>query len=279
VPRTRWIPAARAFAPNLDKLNAVIVLGRQEFEPMQVALGLARQQARRRRVTVCDLLDDSQPIAALAPSEGPHGLADGFDDGVSVEKGIRPLEGEPNIAVRPMGAFVSDPAEIMGHRRWTSLAAEFRDRHGLDARDVASAEEAVKGAELVVAAVKSTEPVLEGRWLEPGVNVVSVGTARRDHLGDRTGEVEDWLPVHMGRRRLLLVRCGGRRRALPVDIRRLARPRNVQRHSRHALDDRRRRADDLLARALHPAVWQRPLRRRPRQVEGPRVNAAGPGAT
>ncbi len=60
------------------------------------------------------------------------------------------------------------------------LAAEFRDRHGLDARDVASAEEAVKGAELVVAAVKSTEPVLHGRWLEPGVNVVSVGTARRD---------------------------------------------------------------------------------------------------
>ena len=60
------------------------------------------------------------------------------------------------------------------------LAAEFRDRHGLDARDVASAEDAVKGAELVVAAVKSSEPVLNGRWLEPGVNVVSVGTARRD---------------------------------------------------------------------------------------------------
>jgi ornithine cyclodeaminase/alanine dehydrogenase len=60
------------------------------------------------------------------------------------------------------------------------LAAEFRDRHGLDAHDVPSAEEAVNGAELVVAAVKSNEPVLFGRWLEPGVNVVSVGTARRD---------------------------------------------------------------------------------------------------
>jgi ornithine cyclodeaminase/alanine dehydrogenase len=60
------------------------------------------------------------------------------------------------------------------------LAAEFRDRHGLDARDVASAEDAVNGAELIVAAVKSSEPVLFGRWLEPGVTVVSVGTARRD---------------------------------------------------------------------------------------------------
>jgi ornithine cyclodeaminase/alanine dehydrogenase len=60
------------------------------------------------------------------------------------------------------------------------LAAEFRDRHGLEAHGVTSAEDAVKGAELIVAAVKSNEPVLLGRWLEPGVNVVSVGTARRD---------------------------------------------------------------------------------------------------
>jgi ornithine cyclodeaminase/alanine dehydrogenase-like protein (mu-crystallin family) len=60
------------------------------------------------------------------------------------------------------------------------LAAEFRERHGLDARGAASPEEAVEGAELVVAAVKSSEPVLFGRWLGPGVNVVSVGTARRD---------------------------------------------------------------------------------------------------
>lgn len=60
------------------------------------------------------------------------------------------------------------------------LAAEFRDRCGLDAADVASAEEALDGAELIVAAVKSNDPVLFGRWLRPGVSVVSVGTARRD---------------------------------------------------------------------------------------------------
>ena len=68
------------------------------------------------------------------------------------------------------------------------LAAEFRDRHGLDARDVASAEDAVNGAELVVAAVKSSEPVLFGRWLEPGVTrrIRRHGAARsaRDRRGD-----------------------------------------------------------------------------------------------
>jgi hypothetical protein len=127
LPEFDWEAAARAFASNLDKYHAVIVLGRQEFEPAQVALGLARQQARRRRVTVCDLLEDSHPITAMAPSEDPHGLADVFDYGVSLDKVVRPIEGEANIAVLPMGAFVADAAEIMAHRRWTSLAAEFHD--------------------------------------------------------------------------------------------------------------------------------------------------------
>jgi hypothetical protein len=126
-----WEAAARAFGPNLDKLHAVIVLGRHDYEPAQVALGLARQQARRRKVTICDLLDDAHPIAALAPSDDPHGLADVFDYGVSIEKVVRPIEEEKNIAVLPMGAFVADPAEIMAHRRWTSLAAEFHDDDSL----------------------------------------------------------------------------------------------------------------------------------------------------
>jgi ornithine cyclodeaminase/alanine dehydrogenase len=46
--------------------------------------------------------------------------------------------------------------------------------------DVGSAEEAVAGADIVVAAVKSSETVLYGRWLKPGAHVNSVGTARRD---------------------------------------------------------------------------------------------------
>ena len=60
------------------------------------------------------------------------------------------------------------------------LAAEFRDRFGMETVAVGSAEEAVSGADLVVAAVKSSEPVLSGKWLPPGCHVNSVGTARRD---------------------------------------------------------------------------------------------------
>src|SRR5262249_20868047 len=59
------------------------------------------------------------------------------------------------------------------------LAEKFR-ACGMDIVDVASAEEAVGGAEIVLAAVKSSETVFFGRWLRPGMHVNSVGTARRD---------------------------------------------------------------------------------------------------
>ena len=41
-------------------------------------------------------------------------------------------------------------------------------------------EEALRGAEIVVVATSSKEPVLEGRWLAPGATVASVGWAGRD---------------------------------------------------------------------------------------------------
>jgi len=54
------------------------------------------------------------------------------------------------------------------------LAAKF------DAR-VTGAEDAVRGADVVVAATASPEPVFDGRWLRPGATVVSVGWAGADH--------------------------------------------------------------------------------------------------
>lgn len=45
---------------------------------------------------------------------------------------------------------------------------------------VASREEAVRGADVVVVATSSSEPVLDGRWLRHGARVVSVGWAGAD---------------------------------------------------------------------------------------------------
>ena len=55
-------------------------------------------------------------------------------------------------------------------------AADFAARHGV--RATASAEEAVRGADVVVVATTSETPVLEGKWLAPGAHINAVGAPR-----------------------------------------------------------------------------------------------------
>jgi ornithine cyclodeaminase/alanine dehydrogenase-like protein (mu-crystallin family) len=55
-------------------------------------------------------------------------------------------------------------------------AAAFAQKHGVKA--VASAEQAVRGADVVVVAASATTPILEGRWLAPGAHVNAIGATR-----------------------------------------------------------------------------------------------------
>ncbi len=57
-------------------------------------------------------------------------------------------------------------------------AAAFAQEHGVDA--AASAEEAVRGADVVVTATTSPTPVLSGEWLSPGAHINAVGAPRPD---------------------------------------------------------------------------------------------------
>jgi len=57
-------------------------------------------------------------------------------------------------------------------------AATFAQRHGVKA--VATAADAVRGADVVVVAVSATTPVLQGRWLSPGTHVNAIGATRPD---------------------------------------------------------------------------------------------------
>jgi alanine dehydrogenase len=57
-------------------------------------------------------------------------------------------------------------------------APAFAKQHGVKA--AASAADAVKGADVVVVAVNSMKPVLEGRWLAPGTHVNAIGATRPD---------------------------------------------------------------------------------------------------
>jgi ornithine cyclodeaminase/alanine dehydrogenase-like protein (mu-crystallin family) len=57
-------------------------------------------------------------------------------------------------------------------------AAAFAKQHGVNA--VPSAADAVRGADVVVVAVSSKTPVLQGRWLSPGTHVNAIGATRPD---------------------------------------------------------------------------------------------------
>ena len=55
-------------------------------------------------------------------------------------------------------------------------APAFAQKHGVKA--VASAEQAARGADVVVVAASATTPILEGRWLAPGTHVNAIGATR-----------------------------------------------------------------------------------------------------
>ncbi len=60
-------------------------------------------------------------------------------------------------------------------QRREAFAAEMAARLKLPVKAVATAEEAVGGADIVVTSTTATNPVLEGRWLAPGMHINAIG--------------------------------------------------------------------------------------------------------
>ena len=58
------------------------------------------------------------------------------------------------------------------------MRGEFAIRFSVSA--AASAEEAVRGADVIVVATSATTPVLQGEWLSPGAHINAVGATRPD---------------------------------------------------------------------------------------------------
>jgi ornithine cyclodeaminase/alanine dehydrogenase-like protein (mu-crystallin family) len=59
--------------------------------------------------------------------------------------------------------------------RRARFALEMTELLGVPVETAASAEEAVRGAEILVSATTATNPVIEGRWLEAGVHINAIG--------------------------------------------------------------------------------------------------------
>jgi ornithine cyclodeaminase/alanine dehydrogenase-like protein (mu-crystallin family) len=70
---------------------------------------------------------------------------------------------------------VRDFREVRVWSRTAKHAARFAERHGAKA---VTAEDAVRGADVIVTATNALEPILEGAWLKPGAHVNAVGSPR-----------------------------------------------------------------------------------------------------
>jgi ornithine cyclodeaminase/alanine dehydrogenase-like protein (mu-crystallin family) len=66
-------------------------------------------------------------------------------------------------------AFSRDP------QRRERFAHEMTARLGVSVTAVSSAEEAVRGADILITSTTATNPVLEGRWLDRGVHINAIG--------------------------------------------------------------------------------------------------------
>jgi thiomorpholine-carboxylate dehydrogenase len=73
---------------------------------------------------------------------------------------------------------VRELSEVRVWSRTYEHAARFAHEHAVTA--VESAEDAVRGADVIVTATAAREPVLCGRWLKPGAHVNAVGACRPD---------------------------------------------------------------------------------------------------
>jgi thiomorpholine-carboxylate dehydrogenase len=75
-------------------------------------------------------------------------------------------------------SYVRSFSEVRVWSRTPAHAERFAHEYGATA--AASAEVAVRGADVVVSATAASEPILKGAWLKPGAHVNAVGSSRPD---------------------------------------------------------------------------------------------------
>jgi hypothetical protein len=125
-----WAAAeARRLAPLLEGQYAVVVSGPDSVAAAAVALELARVHGATRRVALADLVGDVAPLhdaIGAGPDDDPHGIADSFLYGVSLNKIARPIDETGGVFVMPSGTESVALEAVYRNERWRRLAAGFQ---------------------------------------------------------------------------------------------------------------------------------------------------------
>ncbi len=124
-----WIDAeARRLAPLLEGQYAVVVSGPDIVTAAAVALSLAQLHGATRRVAIADLVGDVAPLraAVVGDDDDPHGIADSFLYGVSLNRIAKPIDATGNVFLMPSGTESVALEAVYRNDRWRKLAAGFQ---------------------------------------------------------------------------------------------------------------------------------------------------------
>ena len=120
-----WEDAGRQIAQILGSYSALIITSSDPVAAAHVALGIAAAEAKHRRVVIGDLVGDLPALRSLIKDEDPHGIADSFLYGVSLNKIGYEVEGRPNVYIMPSGTEPTIGADIFRSARWKKLSASY----------------------------------------------------------------------------------------------------------------------------------------------------------
>jgi len=126
-----WEAEGHRHAAELDGCAGAVIIGERPTTAAEVALGIARVQARRRRVAVADTVGELGPLEDLVPMDAPYGLVDSFFYGVSLQKIAYTVDPAKNLMIFPSGAAPIDHEALLGSDRWLKLLEGFRAAEGL----------------------------------------------------------------------------------------------------------------------------------------------------
>jgi hypothetical protein len=166
-----WEVEGRRLAPLLDNVCAVVVAANDPSVAMSVAMGVARSHGQRRRVAIADLIGESPAIESQITGDDPHGIADSFLYGVSLNKIARPMQGADNVFLMPSGTEAVDHQDVYANDRWRRLAAGF---HQVGALLIVVARPQVSGFADLCGYVGAVMPVGDTAFpTPPGVPLVA----------------------------------------------------------------------------------------------------------
>jgi hypothetical protein len=183
-----WEAEGNRHASAFDACAGAVVIGERPSVAAEVALGIARVQARRRRVAVADTVGELAPLEDLVPMDAPYGLVDSFFYGVSLNKIAYTVDPARNLIIFPSGALPIDHEALLSSDRWVKLLEAFRAADGLllivapaESSALSSLIQIMDGVALVgnVAAAPGTRvlaharlPVIPARPTPPSVSSV-----------------------------------------------------------------------------------------------------------